>query len=192
MKTIRAVIARAHEVDWPGRVVVYLVAVFIVGILAGLLWHNLITLPVYTAAEDGSVVMTERAQANYFSPDAFFALIGCLAGLAVGYGSWLLFYRLGWVVSFVSVLGGTLSGLLCWSTGESLGPKNFASRVAMALPGDQIPIDFALHAPAALLLWALGAIVPVMLYANLSTWGLTGHRPFYPEPEKKPAKSAEE
>lgn len=176
MTTLRRLVTTAHEVGWTGRILIYLIATLLVGLLAGLLWHGVISLPSYTATEDGSVVMTERAQSQYFVTDAVFSLIGLLAGLAVGFGAWMLFNRIGWPVSFVAVAGGAGSGWLCWLVGEALGPSDFASRVAAAQPGDHIPIDFALHAPAALLLWCLGAIIPVMLYANMSTLGTASGR----------------
>lgn len=176
MSTIRRLVATAHDIGWTGRILGYLGATILVGLLAGLLWHGVISLPSYTATEDGSVVMTERAQSQYFVTDAVFSLIGLLAGLAVGFGAWMLFNRIGWPVSFVAIAGGAGSGGLCWLVGEALGPSDFASRVAAAQPGDHIPIDFALHAPAALLLWCLGAIIPVMLYANMSTLGAASGR----------------
>ena len=100
--------------------------------------------------------------------DAVFVFIGLIVGVALGIAAWHYFHRLGWPVALLAVAGGLLAGVTCWLVGVAQGPNNFAERVATAVPGEMVPIDFELHTTSALLVWALGAIIPVMLYANLS------------------------
>ena len=138
------------------------------GAVSGWLGHLLVSLPTYLTSDDGSVQITERAQGEVFATDAVFVIIGLIVGVALGIAAWHYFRRLGWPVAFLAVGGGLLAGVTCWLVGVAQGPSNFAERVATAMPGEMVPIDFELHTTSALLVWLLGAIIPVMLYANLS------------------------
>ena len=138
------------------------------GVLGGLLWHAMVTLPTYSVSDNGSAQITERALGQVFATDGVFLIIGMLAGLGLGFTAWSFFRNLGWPVALVAVAGGLISGLICWGTGVLQGPRNFADRITAAQPGQLVPIDFQLHTTPALFIWALGAIIPVMLYANLS------------------------
>lgn len=140
----------------------------VIGVVAGLVWHRFVTLPSYTASEDGLVAITNRAQSQYFGTDAMFIIIGLIAGLVLGYVAWRLFFRLGWPVCLFAMASGFVSALVCWAVGAAMGPHNFEHRVAAALPGDRIPIDFSLHAPLSVTVWIFASIVPIMLYANFS------------------------
>lgn len=146
----------------------YVLLVLVVGAVSGWIWHSIVTLPSYLTSDDGSVQMTERAQGQIFMLDAVFVVLGMAVGVGLGLAAWQLFRRLGWPVAVIAAGGGLLAGAVCWGVGVLQGPRNFAGRVAAALPGEKIPIDFQLHTASALLVWALGAIIPVMLYANLS------------------------
>lgn len=150
------------------RAMLYTLIVVTAGAIAGWVWHALVSLPTYLTSDDGSVQITERAQGQIFAIDAVYVIIGLIAGVGLGVGAWNLFRRLGWPVAIIAVLGGLGSGALCWAVGVAQGPRDFAARVAAAQPGEKVPIDFQLHTASALLVWALGAIIPVMLYANLS------------------------
>ena len=150
------------------RVLLYTGLAIVAGVIGGWVWHAIVKVPTYLTSDDGSVQMTERAVSQIFSIDAIFVIIGLLVGLALGLVAWLFFRKTGWPVALAATLGGLLAGGVCWLVGVLQGPSNFAERVASANPGDQVPIDFQLHTGSALLVWALGAIIPVMLYANLS------------------------
>ncbi len=138
------------------------------GAVAGWVWHSLVALPNYLTSDDGSVQITERAQGQVFVTDAIFVMVGLIAGVGLGLAAWNFFQRLGWLVAVIAASGGLLAGGVCWLVGVAQGPQNFAERVAAAVPGEKVPIDFQLHTISALLVWALGAVIPVMLYANLS------------------------
>ena len=159
------------------RAWLYLVLVTLSGALGGLLWHSMVELPTYSVSENGSAQITERSLGQVFATDGVYVIIGMLAGLAIGFAAWRLFDRLGWPVTLVAVGGGLVSGGICWLVGISLGPRNFANRINAAQPGQLVSIDFRLHTTPALFVWALGAIIPIMLYANLS-------RELEPEPRR--------
>lgn len=150
------------------RVLLYGLIVIAVGTISGWVWHAIITLPTYLTSDDGSVQITERAQGQVFATDAVFVMIGLIAGIGLGLVCWRGFQRLGWPVALIAAAGGLAAGSLCWLIGVLQGPRDFAQRIAAAVPGEKVPIDFQLHTTSALLVWALGAIIPVMLYANLS------------------------
>lgn len=153
------------------RLLVYAGVVVLAGVISGWVWHAIVKVPSYLTGDDGSVQMTERAVGQIFSMDAIYVIIGLLAGLALGLVAWALFPRVGWPVAAIATVGGLASGAVCWLVGVLQGPSGFAERIAEASSGDRIPIDFQLHTASALLVWALGAIIPVMLYANLSHEG---------------------
>lgn len=142
------------------------------GALTGLMWHTLATLPTYSVGDSGAAQISERALGQVFATDGSFVIIGSIGGVALGFQAWRSFRSIGWPVSLLAVGGGLASGLVCWGVGVLLGPRDFAYRISTAQPSESLPIDvpvdFELHAMSALLVWGLGAIIPVMLYANLS------------------------
>ncbi len=150
------------------RIAIYSAVCFLVAFLSGWLWHTIASLPSYTASEDGSVVITERAQSQIFVVDALYVAIAVVAGLALGAVAWLLFCKDGWICAVIAAIFPTISGLLCWGIGVILGPRDFAQRVADAVPGDLITPNFTLHTWVPVCIWPLFAIIPIMLYANLS------------------------
>lgn len=150
------------------RAVLYALITLSAGAIAGWLWHAMVSLPTFLTSDDGSVQITERAQGQIFATDGVYVTIGLTVGVGLGLAAWMLFRQVGWLVGPIAVAGGLLAGGMCWLVGLAQGPRNFAARVSAAVPGEQVPIDFELHTPSALLVWGLGAIIPVMLYANLS------------------------
>ncbi len=177
----------AHRRGAPSRTlgVLYALIVVTAGALSGWLWHAITTLPTYLTSDDGSVQITERALGRVFSADAIYVILGLLVGVGLGLAAWQFFRRLGWPVAVIALAGGLSAGTVCWLIGLMQGPRNFAARVAAAVPGEEVPVDFALHTPSAIFVWALGAIIPVMLYANLS------REPGPPIPRSRPRKISE-
>lgn len=145
----------------------YLLLSVLVGVCAGVLWEKAVVLPGYTIGSSGTASTTERGLAEFFSGDAWFSLIGFLASIGLGIVAWKWFGELGWPVVFVAVLGAVGSALVCWWVGYQLGPGPFDARLAAARPGDFVPIALNLTSPVALLVWAFGAIIPVLLRSSL-------------------------
>lgn len=144
------------------------VVVAIGGLACGLVWHWVVRVPNFVVGEDGSANISERAASQIFRCDAAFIAIGSVAGLLIGVLSWRLLRHIGWPVSIVTAFAALLSGCCCWSLGVMLGPNNFAKRVSKAVAGDQVPVDFGLHSFAALLVWPLAALLPILLYSTLN------------------------
>jgi len=139
----------------------------VVGFLSGVFWWGVVDLPTYTIGSDYRGYTTERSLTEVFGTDAWFAGLGLTVGAGLGYVAWRWFRDLGWPVTFVAGVGGLLAAGLCEVTGEWLGPQNFDARLSAASPNDVIPIDFQLHAPVVLLVWAFAAVLPILIASSI-------------------------
>jgi hypothetical protein len=139
----------------------------VVGFLTGVFWWGVVDLPTYTIAQDFRGYTTERGLTEFFGTDAWFSGLGLTVGAALGYVAWRWFKDVGWPVTFVAALGALLAGGICDVTGRWLGPGSFDSRLAAASPGDVIPIDFQLHSPIALVVWAFAGVLPILVASSM-------------------------
>ncbi|QDP96957.1 hypothetical protein FOE78_14445 [Microlunatus elymi] len=145
----------------------YLLLCLLVGVGAGALWEKIVRLPTYTVAANGTASTTERGLTEFFGSDAWFCVLGFLISIGLGIVCWKWFGKLGWPVVVVAILGAVCAGLVCWYIGYQLGPGDFERRLATAGPGDVVPIALNLRSPVALVVWAFGAIIPVLLRSSL-------------------------
>ncbi|HEY9293883.1 MAG TPA: hypothetical protein VIP98_21595 [Microlunatus sp.] len=150
-----------------GWLVGYLLLCVLIGIGAGALWEKITPLPTYSIAANGTASTTERGLTEFFASDAWFCALGFFISLGLGIIAWKWFGKLGWPVVVVAILGAVSAALVCWYVGYQLGPGDFDRRLAAARPGDVVPIALNLRSPVALLVWAFGAIIPVLLRASL-------------------------
>ncbi|MBO0810475.1 MAG: hypothetical protein J2P23_00350 [Microlunatus sp.] len=150
-----------------GWLVGFLLLCVLIGVGAGVLWEKIVKLPGYTVAQNGSAATTERGLTEFVAGDAWFSAVGFFVSIGLGIIAWKWFGRLGWPVVIVAIIGAVCSGLVCWWVGYRLGPGDFESRLAAARPGDFVPIALNLRTPVALLVWAFGAVIPVLLRASL-------------------------
>ncbi len=139
----------------------------VVGFLCGVFWWGVVDLPTYTIADDFRGYTTERGLTEFFSTDAWFCVLGLAVGAGLGYLAWRWFSGLGWPVTFVAAIGALVAGGICIITGSWLGPGDFDGRLAAASPGDVIPIDFQLHSPVALVVWAFAGVLPVLVASSM-------------------------
>lgn len=139
-----------------------------VGGVIGVVWYLLVPLTVYEIQPDGRAVTNQRGLANYYASDAWFVVLGLLVGIGLGIVCWRLLNRIGWPVTLVAVISALVAGLLCWGVGWLLGPSDFGNRIAVARPGELVPIELTVRGPAALLAWMLGGIIPVLLWSSLA------------------------
>jgi hypothetical protein len=149
---------------WSMHWALYSLTVLIAGAAGGILWHGITPVPYYTVGEAGTpALMPESGLALVFGMDVSYSIIGIVLGAAVGVSTRLLLYRAPAIVVFVGAAGAFVAGLITWQIGDGLGPNDFAARMATALPGDQVPVDFLLHAKSALACWPLGACVAILV-----------------------------
>ena len=154
---------------WPDarRVGLFVALGLGLGALSGVAWWALTDLPTFRVVSGGGAVTSERGLAGYIAADAWFVVCGAVVGLVVGVLAWRWFGRVGWPVVVLVVGVGTAAGLLCWFVGHRIGLDSFESRLAAAQPGDLVPIDLTVRARAALLVWPLFAVLPVLLGSSL-------------------------
>ena len=167
---------------WPDarRVALFAALALGLGALSGVAWWALTDLPTYRVVPGGGAVTSERGLAGYVAADAWFVVCGAVVGLVVGVLGWRWFGRSGWpLVVLVAVLG-TGAGLLCWAVGYRIEPGSFAARLAAAQVGEEVRVDLTVRARAALLVWPLLAVVPVLLGSSL------GRDPETTEPDPDP------
>ncbi len=154
---------------WPDarRVGIFVALGLGLGALAGVAWWALTDRPTFRVLPGGSAVTSERGLASYISADAWFVVCGVVVGLGVGFLAWRWFGRTGWPVVVLAVVVGTAAGLVCWAVGYRIAPDSFDVRLAAAHPGDLVPVDLTVRARAALLVWPLFAVLPVLLGSSL-------------------------
>ncbi|RCK71117.1 hypothetical protein DT076_01210 [Desertihabitans brevis] len=150
------------------RVTLFVAACLLVGALSGLVWWAVVDLPGYVIAADGRAATTERGLAQHFGSDAWFVLIGAVAGLLLGLVAWWRLVRIGWPVIPLALVGATVAALLCWMVGHALGPGDFAARLSAAQPGETVPIQLTLGAPVSLVVWPFFATIPILLWSSLA------------------------
>jgi len=138
-----------------------------VGALAGVLWWLVVDLPGYQVNRGGGASTSERGLADFIGGDAWFTLIGAVAGLVLGCLAWVRLRQLGWPVVLVSALAAVGASLICWTVGYHLGPGDFNERLTEARPGDLVLIQLTVRAKASLLVWPFAATVPVLLWSSL-------------------------
>jgi hypothetical protein len=155
--------------SWPDarRVALFVALGLGLGALSGVVWWAVTDLPTFRVLQTGGAVTSERGLAAYIAADAWFVVCGAVVGLVVGLLAWRWFGRVGWPVVVLTVVLGAAAGLLCWAVGHELGPGTFDVRLAAAHPGDVVPIDLTVRARAALLVWPLFAVIPVLLGSSL-------------------------
>jgi hypothetical protein len=149
------------------RVVLYLLGAAGLGAVAGLVWWQVVDLPVYVVGPGGGASTTERGLTQYVAGDAWFSLIGFLAGLGLGLAAWRLFRRMGWPVVLLAMVAAVLASVICWFVGWELGPGPFPPRLDAAPPGSRIPIELTVRARVALLVWPFGAVLVLLLASSL-------------------------
>lgn len=137
------------------------------GALSGVGWWAVTDVPTYRVVTGGGAATSERGLAGYIAADAWFVVCGAVVGLVVGLLAWRWFGRVGWLVVVLAVVVGAGAGLLCWAVGSRIGPGSFAGRLARAQPGDLVGVDLTVRARAALLVWPLFAVIPVLLGSAL-------------------------
>lgn len=137
------------------------------GALAGAIWWLVVDLPAYAVNVDGNASTSERGLTQFIAGDAWFCGIGLVVGVGLGLLGWRRFRSLGWPLVLVVTLVALGAGLVCWWVGYRLGPGEFNPRIAVAQPGDSVPIELTLRARASLFSWPFFAIIPVLLGSSL-------------------------
>ena len=157
--------APQRRIDWRARALILVAGIVVVGVVSGVIWHRVATLPTYQVLSDGTAQITERGLSRVFALDAWYVFIGLLGGMLLGTLVWKLMEPLGWPAALLACGATLLAGVVCWQMGTLLGPRDFVERLAaIGAEGGRVPIDFDLGAKSALLVWPIGGLLPVLLY----------------------------
>jgi len=144
---------------------VCLATLIVAGLSGGWLWHLLSSTPSYTIGDDYGAIITEQSLSQVFAMDIWYMFIGVGVGMAVGAIMWVLFHKMGWWLVIGVIIGSLLAAVLAWQFGQLLGPRDFAERVTVALPGDRVPMDLQLHSVWLMMIWPMAANLPVLALA---------------------------
>lgn len=150
---------------WVG---LFAVGWLVAGVVAGFVWHALVPLTIYEVTDDRGSFATERGLAAFIAADAWFVIIGIVLGALCGLISWRWFAGLGWPIVPLAIVGSAVMGLVCWGVGSWLGPSPLDPRLVNAIPGQTLPIELTVRAPAALLAWPLAAVLVIMLISAVA------------------------
>ncbi|MGJ6979322.1 hypothetical protein ACSDQ9_02155 [Aestuariimicrobium soli] len=153
---------------WARGLGLYLVVCLLGGLLAGFIWNVVVVRPEYVMGDDSVASTTERGLTQFFVADSWFVIIGLVAGALIGWFAWLRYGRHGWPVVPMAVVGALVAAALAWGFGVFLDSGDFETRIAAAKAGDHIPIELALKARTALLVWPVAALLPILAAASLS------------------------
>lgn len=140
----------------------------VVGLLAGVFWASVVTLPTWRIDADTSMaVMSERGITELVAGDVWFVITGAMVGVGLGLVTWKWFRPLGWPTALLAVGAGLLAGVVCWQFGQVLGPGPEAERISAAAPGAVVPASLQLRSLSALAVWGFAAVTPVLLVSSL-------------------------
>jgi hypothetical protein len=151
----------------PVRVALFVALGLGLGAVAGIVWSAVVDLPAYVVRDDGGAGISERGLSEFLAGDAWFCVIGLVVGVGVGLVGWRQLRDLGWTLVPLVAAVSVLAALVGWLVGHQLGPTDFVQRLAAARPGDLVPIELTLRAPASLLAWPFLAVIPVLLGSSL-------------------------
>jgi hypothetical protein len=154
-----------RPVLWLG---VFALLAAVVGACAAVFWANVVRMPEYHIIEDGSATISERALAQVVDADVWFLNCGLVAGAGLGLVAWRWFLGQPYRTPFIASAGALVSGTVCWLVGRLTGPGSFVERLAGAKPADIVPQSLDLRSVAALFVWPLAALVPLLLVGVVS------------------------
>jgi len=143
--------------------ITYLGVVVVVGLLSGILWHQIVKLPSYTIGDDFQASFQQAGWAEFAGTDVALAIIGLIAGLVLGGFAWFVFHANGAWSTLIAGLGAVVAALICLLVGQFIGPHDFDNRIANADPGDLVKIDFAAHTWVPLTMWIGAAMLALLI-----------------------------
>lgn len=159
-------LVRRHPIK-PHQLLWYTAIAIALGLLGGLVWFGVVDLPAYTVSPDGSATTTVQGLTEFFAGDAWYSAVGLVVGVVLGVLGWRWFGKAGWPLVPIALVAALMSAALCWWLGWVLGPGPLDDRLVAAKPGDLVPVELTVQAPVALLVWVLGAILPILGRSSL-------------------------
>jgi hypothetical protein len=141
---------------------VVLGAMFVLGVLCGVLWWLLVDPAAYTKLRDGGV-MQEEDLGRKFSADGLYVVIAAVAGLVSAIA--LTWWRARDVLltAVLLVLGAALAAAAMELTGHLLGPGDPGATLANAKVGTRVPERLDVDAFTVYLAWPIGVLAGALV-----------------------------
>lgn len=137
----------------------------VLGVVCGVVWWVLVDPAVFTAGRRGGS-MGEAELAKRFDGDGWYAVVAAVAGFAAGVVLTWWRQRDLRLTTLTLVLGAGLAAAAMALTGRLLGPGDPDVALAGARPGEKVPVELLVTAPASYLVWP----VAVLLGALIILW----------------------
>lgn len=128
------------------------------GLLGAALWWLLADPALFTKARSGGLAMGEAQLGKRFATDGWFVVIAAVLGLLAG--TTLTWWRSRDVLATCALVGvGSIVATAVMAlVGRVLGPADPASLVAAAGVGDRVPMQLAVTASVAYLVWPVAVL----------------------------------
>jgi hypothetical protein len=135
----------------------------VVGVVAGLVWWQLVDLP-HATREGGSVVVEADQLGKQVNIDGWFLVLALVGGGVSGLV--LLFWRERDPLAMVLLvtLGSGLAGVIAARLGRLLGPGSAQDALRHAADGAHAPMPLTLHASGVYWVWPAAAAVGALIY----------------------------
>lgn len=142
---------------------IVLVWFVVVGVVAGLVWWQLVDLPQATR-QGGAVVVEADQLGKQVNSDGWFLVLALVGGLVSGIV--LLFWRERDALAMVVLvaLGGGLAGVLASRLGRWLGPGSAEDVLRHKPDGAHAMMPLEVHASGLLWIWPAAAALGALLY----------------------------
>lgn len=145
----------------------------LLGIPLGLLWWLISPRPEATVTSQWLVYYP--LSQTWFAVDGYYSIMMLVAGLVVGYTSYLLQQRVSHryqldmrLTTLLGLAAGTVAGsFVAWGVGAGLDFRAAEYALALAAPGDAVRAGLTLRAHSALLLWPFSAVLQYGLFEAL-------------------------
>lgn len=146
-----------------GDVVAVLGGLLLVGAVSGVVWWLLVDPAEYTAAPGGAGSMGELELAGRFAADGWYAVVALVVGFLSGVGlTWWRSRDLR-VTTLLLVPGAALAAAAMAFVGGLLGPQDSEELLAGAARGDTVPVELAVSAFPAYLMWPIGVLAGALM-----------------------------
>lgn len=167
-------------------VLVVLGSLLLLGVVAGVVWWLLVDPAQFTKTAQGGA-MSENELGKRFDADAWFAVIGLVAGLAAGLVLSAWRSRDPLLVSGLLLLGSLLAAGVMLLVGHVLGPGDPRAALQAAAVGAKVPETLGVDTPLAVLGWPFGVLVGTLLVLLGRAPEHVGPGPDRPDGEPEPA-----
>ncbi|WP_046471644.1 hypothetical protein [Allosalinactinospora lopnorensis] len=147
------------------------------GVPLGLLWWAIAPRPEVTVTGNGTTVPLPLSE-TVFASEGYFAIIMVCAGVACGYGTYLVQYKVASrhgtdlrLVCLVGLVIGAVAGsLVAWRVGVGLDSGAFERTLADAEPEEVVQAGLQLRALGTLLVWPFVCVLQYGLFDAVSIW----------------------